>query len=783
MRSVALLAMLSLHGIEGTVAFGANNGSSDVPLVREKGSDTVRLSAPEVEIQEIYSELGRLEQAVNGLPRVSGQPVIGPRKVAAERAWSAAQQFIAAGNHISGVRELNKYLNLVQTGEAERYLVAQRQLALSYNALGQSERSMRAAFRYVGAFVAQTQGVANYDDLVETLRLVARLARAYGRPALVEVKQLFATLGAVEMPAKPKMQIMLLAARVAGASGDLKMARKFLGDPVLRDAGGAFSGEAAYLRGILEVLSGRMNAGRLAFKAAAAAFGSENSEMRDRARLAIARIQLRQGHADLAAATYAGIDEGSPSYRDALFEGIYALIELGSDQEARDAASIYKKQFSSHDRESQMRLARMDAWLAMRIGDLSAAQAAISSQRDAYMSVLDQSRSELDGSGPVDQETVKNIFMKHDGLVDPPEEIDVAWRMIGRIDIREAELDDADGVVRQVFTELGKARLSDLNPSWMNQTRAIDAMVRRQLELGHRLIALQKHLLSGRLTPSEKHELDASERRRTMLLSRYAKTLGASEGWRKTADLFDSIIRLDRINEKLLFAEANLAPVRFAASSGSKFTDEMKGLETTPEKVRTNILRALELVRAQQITGLADGSEHRQLRRLMGFYSMAIFDEEAVLARARDLVSDTAQRLLVMDLDRAWRLWAHVSRSAYTQIDRLDKAIVGDLRRVVSEFWEIDDRIQRADQEIVSIKHRLGNWVGSRREGILNTVSRRVAERVARLDKWSADIDAMRSEQVQKTAADERLGFELQRQSARDEILDLQVGGPAVWLD
>jgi len=199
--------------------------------------------------------------------------------------------------------------------------------------------------------------------------------------------------------------------------------------------------------------------------------------------------------------------------------------------------------------------------------------------------------------------------------------------------------------------------------------------------------------------------------------------------------------------------------------------------------LQSKIYRTLELVRAQQVEDLSESGTHRQLRRLMAFYSMALFDEESMLRSARNEVADTAERLLFEDFERTWRSWQQVAKDEYQQLVQLDMQMKGELRRTVGELWQRDDTAVKAQEQILSVQNRLALWVGVRRHAIIETVRERVSERIGRLDQWSADIDAMRSENVRDDAKKEQLGFDAARQSARDEVMNLQAGGSTTWLE
>jgi outer membrane protein assembly factor BamD (BamD/ComL family) len=746
----------------------------------------IKTGTPESEIRKLHAELEQTAQAMRSLPQVAGQPVIGPRKIAAERAWRAAQSFEESGDRVSNIRELTRYLNLVQTGESQRYLVAQRQLAFNYEKAAMPDKAMRAALRYAGSFISQNPATANHDDFIEVLRLVSRLMKNSGPEARAELRQLFAAFTSVDMPGSARMNVLVLAARAAGSTGDLEMARKFLHDPALRGAPSPLDGEVFYLTGIIQAADGKADAAISSLKAAVATFGSSHADRRDRARLALARVQVRKGQNDLAAATYSSIDELSPVYRDALFESVYVLIELGRVDDARDQAAIFKKQFGSADASAKMKLSRMDAWLALKAGDWDGARKAIESQKAVYKEILDFATAELSGGKPVEANAVERIYLKHAGLMDAPDEIEKSWQLSRKLDQQEESLDSDRGEIRQLFMSLGRANLSQINPSWVNTTRALDALVKRHLEAGHRLVGLERNLLLQRLNPAERQELVASENRRNALLGKYPQTLARSEGWRNTADLFENTIRLSAVNDRLMGVEAALGGMRYIENLGDssgKAPASSPGFASQVGSLRKKMYRTLELVRAQQVENLAETGSHRQLRRLMAFYSMALFDEESVLRRARNEVSDTAERLLFEDFERTWRLWQQVARDSYQQLVSLDKNIREDLGRTVGELWQRDAEISKAGGEILSVRNRMALWVGSRREAILEAVKQRVADRYERLDQWSADMDAMRSDMVKDAARKEALKFDAARQSARDEVVNTQVGGTAVWLD
>ncbi|MEY4631970.1 MAG: hypothetical protein RIQ81_2090 [Pseudomonadota bacterium] len=756
------------------LAAGASRSGDSQPLV---------LEAPEVEVAQIQRDLERMIQAMRSLPQVAEQPVIGPRKIAAERAWRASQAFVESGDQLSTIRELNRYLNLVQTGEPQRYLVAQRQLAISHEKVGDADKAMRAALRYVASFISQNASTSSHADLVEMLRLVSRLMRKGGAQARVELKKFFAAMTSVAMPLQARMEVLVLAARAAGATGDIALAQRLLRDPVLSGAPAVLSGEIQYLNGLLAVASGRLEPAMSLFKGAIASFGSAESERRDRARLMLARVQMRLGQAGPAADSYSAIDELSGSFKDALFEGVYALIGAGRTGEARDQANIFRKQFASRDVSSRIRLGKLDTALAIKAGDWEVANKTIAAQRQAYIELVEFAERELSGARPLDEGTVDRLYLKHEGLLDAPDDLESGWRLFKRLAVQTNHVDDDRGDVRQLFFTLGRARLDQINPSWINTTRGLDLLVRRHLAAGHKLVGLERHLLAQRLNPVEREELQSLENRRNGLLGKYPETLARSEGWQKTADLFDGSIRLGQVASRLSSAQASLAAVRYLEARSGKESQAWREYDPQISFLRERASKAVEMVRSLQIENLADTGTHRPLRRLMAFYSMSLFDEEAILRRARNEAADTAERLLFSDFERAWNLWQQAARESYQQLTSLDRSMKAELARTVGELWQREEDSARTSEAILSLRNRISLWLGGRRAEIVDTIRQRSGQQIARLDQWSADIDAMRSERVREGARAEQMQFDAARKSARDEAMEFQAGGNSAWLD
>jgi hypothetical protein len=754
-----------------------------VAVADDAPRETIRLETPESEISRIQSSLEQAIQAMKSLPRIAERPVIGPRKVAADRAWLAAQAFAEANDHLSTVRELNRYLNLVQTGEPQRYLVAQRQLAHSYDKTGASEKAMRAALRYTASFISQEASSASHKDLIAILSLISRLMRSSPAATRTDLKQLFAAMTSVDMPREAKMQVLVLAARAAGSTGDFELAQKLLRDRLLSSAPSVISGEVHYLSGLLMVSAGRLETAVSSFNGAIAAFGSSDSERRDRARLMLARVQMRLGQAARAADSYSAIDELSGAFKEAMFEGVYALSAAGRISEARDQAAIFRKQFAGADPAARMRLARLDTALAIRSRDWGGAEKAIATQRAAFAELSAFADRELSGAKPVEEATVQRIYMKHEGILEVPSDLDAGWRLFRRLATQDESLADDRGDVRQMFFTLGRARLDQINPSWINTTMALDILVRRQLEAGHRLVGLERHLLSQRLTPAERQELQSLENRRNSLLGRYPETLSRGEGWRRTADLFEDNIRLGKIAERLAQAQSNLATLKFLESR--RGAESPRWVEYDPQVsiLRDRAYKAVEMIRSLQIENLAESGPHRHLRRLMALYSMSLFDEEAILRRARNQVADTAERLLFYDVERAWSLWQQAARESFQQIFSIEKNMKSELERTVGELWARDEDVIRGRESIQGLRNRIALWLGVRRNVIAETVRDRANQRIAKLDQWSADIDAMRYEQVRDGARAEQQQFDAARHAAREEAMEIPTGSVTPWLE
>jgi hypothetical protein len=779
-----------------------------VPFLLSVADDGgARLRDPEHELKLAKTALDNLVARLDAARAAYTRPGLGPQTVFAERALANARRFFAHDEYLSAVRELNAFLNLTQVPEVPSYLAAQYMLGRSYEAMGYPSKSLRAYFRYLSACL--TAPAPDQDELLDVLRRMVPLAALdLDKPKTNrELGELIASITSLDLGERARPAVFYLSAKAVANTGRAQLATNFLDTALGSAQDPKLKARALYMRALIALGVRDFDKAEDALSESIQVAADADPSTRDLARLALARLAVHRRRADTALKYYALVqDDTTPAYKSGLFESVYVHLKLRQESEARAKALQYLARYPEGPEALQLRT--LLAYLDLRAGDLASASQSIAAA-DKRLSDIDTFvRRRFTGRTAVGQGDLVDLLHLTEGQLAPIPTMSEGHKMFVRLAEITRRLADARGELRNVYFTLGRAALQHLRPRWVNRAESLAKMGDDILEVGHRLIATERHLYADRLDPVDLQKLDASANRRTKLLTPLASARRKMDAWASQLAYLDLTRDVAGRYKRLKDAEADLATSRYLLQAGdddkkpkkkNAFGDDIdaaadgsggdgkanrvRELEQRAAKIGNALARSVELLRARKVEGLLQESPHRAERKFLTQYAMALNDEAALVARAREDAKSSVETLMASDATESWRLWEFAVKQLFKDLDDLDKEIGQSLKAMIAELEDAEDRHNQLESRLKEVTTALEGRLGQSLAYVMAQYAGAVDARRARHRKWRADIEWLT---YQGKSEDERrldARYQLEEQILKDQLTDLQQGVTWQWPD
>jgi|GEM_PF-1904673 len=771
-----------LKGRRGSIILGSLLSASAATLAvfapQKANAEGELLNPPETEIGLALTDLDAIQKRLVAAGELAKKTGLGPQTAAADRAYSAGVAYFAASEHLSTIREFNTYLNTSQTTEPERYLKAQYMLGRSHEASGNPTRALRAYLRYLSTFLTHKQ--PDFKELEDILHRILPLAAKDSAGERRELDQFLSSVMTLDLPKEVFPGLAIAAARTASGAGHYSLATSWLEKAVTGTDNPELQNRAVYMRAVIDIANRDFESAESRLTDILSTSGKQTAEIRDLARLALARIAVHRKKSDLALKYYGFIDELSPSFKDALFEVIYVHLDLGNDTEARERARFFVTRYPMEPNAFQVRV--LLSYLDLRAGDLKGARDGITETSGDLESTNSWMKSQVRGKDRISQTTLNDLVSRTAGMVEIPPLVREAHIQFGKIAELKNRLAEVRGEVRNIIFTIGRANIEHLRPDWVNRTTQIADIGDDLLRVGHRLVGMERTLLADRLTPVQKKELESSEDRRTRLLTEPAKFRRAMESWKSyvafadlTQDLFNSYSDLQKADAQIANSALHLESKKAA---GVK-SEDIERARIKSNRLRDKLFMALEATRTAKVLDLVNQSPHRAVKKKLTLYSMSLGEEHEVMAGVREVQRDRTEELLFADIDRAWNLWKEASRSAFEQISILEQDIENGLNEIVSALAKHEAMHLSLDDKLSELNAKLESHLGKSSGLIEDLYSNAVNSRLSRHQKWSADLDWLGYAAAEKDQKKFSQKVDLERQILKDNLTDLQQG--ALW--
>lgn len=770
----ALAALVFCYGLIGALP-GTAETRKDA-----SSQDRVAVNTPETEIATAHTQLDNIRRDLEASRKIFKSLGLGPQKVAAERALAAGRDFFERKEYLSAIREFNAYLGHVQVPEVGDHLDVLARLGRSYEEAGYSRKALDCYRKFLAAFV--TAQDRPYPVMREVLERAVPLVVNNSQKDKDELQKFLEAVTSMDLPSDLQPAVLYLAGKSATNVGRDDLAVKWLEsaeagkDPQVRAS-------ALYLQSLLMIARGD-------FEKAKALLGdvleaSTKSDVRDGARLALARIAVREKRAVLALEYYDKVSPSSDYYREAVFESVYIHITQGNEGLARSQAMAFLARFPDGHDALQIRM--LLSYLDLKAGYLDEAGRGIENTDADLGKLHNWMNGRFSSKKAVSAVDVADLLNATKGRVFDSQYIEEGHKLFVMLSEINRRLANIRGEIRNGYYAIGRVDLAEVRPAWVQRARQLRAIAEDALGVGHRLIATERHLYQDYLSDVDRQKLVESEERRTKLLSEVARVRGQVESWSSWANLTDLTRDVADRHEALLKADAQIAASRYLLAAGAKGggkqdrLKELARLRTDIRRLRTGMETIIDSLNRQRVVDLSKQSPHNDARTFLTRYASALIDEYEIMTPLRSTGRQVAERFLGEDAQKAWAKWTFVCKELYAQLKELDHdmtegltAIVASLDGPMAEYQQLLQRSRQINQ-LIEIKMALAvpDFLEHYRLAINN--------RLARNGKWRADIEWLRFAKASERRDQAKKRFELEHQILEDNLLDLEQGVLWQW--
>ena len=652
-------------------------------------------------------------------------------------------------------------------------------LGKSWAESGDPAKALRAWHRYLATIITNPEtGHGRLTDVLGSmLPLMEEPAGRSYRPG-----PLLAAVAGLKIPSPLRTRVLFYAGRSAALHGQYHSALDLYGQAFRLARDQRLKARIKYNLSLMEVKKKNYPSAQKLLQGVFAFQSDEAKDYRDLAALSMGRIAIYQRKPLTALGWYERVDRHSLVYKEALFEKIYLYLNHRKESLAAVAAAEYLKRFPDSDDTWQIR--SLNSYFQLRAGKLTPARKSIVAS-DQDLDGLDRWLKEnYSNRATLTQRDVRGIIRHTSAQLPQPPLITAGARLFERLQSLQTRARDARTHVRLAMYTLGRTRLEQMHPAWKNRIRQLQELTRDTLITGHRLAATQRELYKHHLSPAQKYELQASERRRLRNLVDIMEYRRVRGNWSSWAGLSDLNLQLATRHMKLKRLQGMLSSLRWLAASGkirrSKTRmSEILELTARADEVERGLTLGVEIVRSRQVANIIQQSPHRALKAFIRDYASALYDEKALLAHVSDRYTNPGEKYLALDADKAWQRWTWVIKHLYGQLGGLEKEVRGHLNKRLATLDGLVQRYRQIEHQAARTLQTLERGLGSQMQPILAHYQSRIDLRRSLHRKWKADLDwlAYEAESDKRRRTTEKENLE--KQILRENLKDLQQG--ALW--
>jgi hypothetical protein len=374
-----------------------------------------------------------------------------------------------------------------------------------------------------------------------------------------------------------------------------------------------------------------------------------------------------------------------------------------------------------------------------------------------------------------------------DNFVAPTRSASQAFELFQRLAESKRRLADIRGEMRNIIYTTGRVGLGSLRPDWVNRAEQLAHISNDLMRIGHRMAATERTLYQKQLNSVDLARLESSEIRRTRLLTKPAAIKRRMQHWASLASFFELTNDVAKQSERISKAEAELATARHLLKSGNGQKEaasrdqQVRILSEKATELDQTLGRVLELLRRGKAQDYINQSPHRAVHKFLSQYAVALNEESEILEKAREHPDSTAARILSQDASETWKHWKFLARETYAGLKKLDKDITDGLTELFSDLQNHENHYEQLNSQLQVITSGLEAELGSSVNVLLGQYSGAIGARLAKHQKWRADLDWIGYAKAKQNASKIDKQYDLEKQMLQENLNDLEQGALWTW--
>lgn len=745
--------------------------------ISNQSETVVTLDATERETKKIQSTLRDLNQQLKAIKRTATDPGLGPQLTESKRAFENAQEAFQLQDWPTVIEETGRFLSLTQKPEVKSYLRAQHMIGRAYEEQGQYQKAIRAYRRYLATFT--TNPKSDITDLSDTFERLVKIATKTTEANQTELSKFLSSIASMEYPSEIAAELKYFSAVASSNIGKKSLASDWLSDVDGDSKNPETKARAKQFQALIAIHKKDWEGASTELESILQA-NEISKKARDNARLALARVRIKQKKPELGLESYNKIDENSDAFKDASFEKTLVLAKLGRDDEARKTARTWLKRYPSNPEASQIK--GIISWLDMRSGDLESAKNGIDQTSASLSLTREKIRSEFSGAKLTYQDATKLANLT-DGLAEPSPDLSSFIAIFTQLAEMKNRLSEVDGSERSMIYSIANGDLRSFNPILANRIDQYDRLADQILLAGAKLIFVERQRLATVLSELDKQKLDASQKRRDGIFERRSKLSRNFRRWTTWFGPAEQLVKLSEEWKKInqMEAELNSKVLSSAASPGSLDVLEVTGIKTKIATLRRDLMSSLVAIKRTQGLAIVDQSNIDDILFIIQQYGTALHEESLVISSYEPKSGQMLDALDDEDSRTSWGLWRELVANLYDHVKKLRQEGLEQLTSTFESLDKISKVRNHLEGDIADLTSVVETYGGESLGLILSHYENEINQRLARQFKWAGDLEYISYVKVKNDQESAAKKVAVERQILSDSLRENDQDGDSSW--